>query len=147
MNLNDITFVVSVFFLPIWLIWELVVLIYLRPRGATVDSHLVGTISMIMQQRAYQINVIPFFWAGMAAHWWVNWLRTPVWSNAVPTVLYWVIVAGVLGLDVILWSTAYQQLPEWAKVLRSPMVQVVLGFFTAYFLFPQAALKGGFRWW
>jgi len=148
MNANGITFLVSVFFLPIWLVWELVVLLWLRPRGVAIDGHLAGTISMIMQQRAYQLNIIPFFWASMTAHWWFNWLRHRVWDVPYPAIAFWVFLAGTLAADIVLWNTAYQQLPEWAKVYRAPMVQCALGFMLAYFLFPQQALSGaGWRWW
>jgi hypothetical protein len=147
MTFNDTTFIISIFFLPIWLVWELVVLLWLRPRGVVIDGHLPGTISMIMQQRAYQINVIPFFWASMTAHWWFNWMRVSTWSTPIPAIVFWVILASILASDVWLWNVAYQQLPEWAKVFRAPMVQSLLGFVLAYTLFPQEALKGGWRWW
>ena len=147
MNLNDTTFLISVFFLPLWLVWELT-LLWLRNRGIVTDGHLVGTISMVMRDRAYQLNCIPFFWAGMSAHWWVNWLRTRVWDVPYPAVAYWLLVVCTLGVDIWLFHTPYSTLPDWAKVIRSPMVQVGLGFIAAYFLFPQQANNApGWRWW
>jgi hypothetical protein len=148
MNFNDTTFIISIFFLPIWAVWELIVLLVLRPKGAAVDGQLVGTISMIMQQRAYQLNVIPFFWTGMTAHWWFNWLRTKVWDVPAPAITFWVILGLTLTADILLWNVAYQQLPALAKVYRAPMVQCALAFILAYSLFPQQALTGsGWRWW
>ncbi len=143
MRINDLTFLVTVFYLPIWLVWEVVVL---KIRGAVgVD---VGTISTVMRERAYRLNCIPFFWAAMTAHWWYNWLRHPTYDAPWPAVAFWLMVAGTLALDVALWNHPYPTLTGWVKVFRVPMVQCTLGFVSAYLLFPQRALDGpGWRWW
>ncbi len=145
---NDLTFILSVFFLPIWLVWELT-LLWLRGKGhVSADTgHLAGTISMVMRDRAYQMNAIPFFWSAMTAHWWVNWFDRPVWDVPYPAIAFWLLLAATLGLDIYLWHTPYPTLESLVKVFRAPMVQVGLGFLAAYFLFPQKAPDGGYRWW
>lgn len=143
MKIDTLTLIVGTFFLPVWLAWELLLL---KWRGQGMD---VGTISIVMKQRAYELNFIPFFWASMMAHWWFNWQRTPVWSVPYPAIVFWALLAGTLALDVALVLThhPYGTLAAWAKVLRSPMVQCGLGILAAYFLFPQRAYEGEFRWW
>ncbi len=141
MKTNDLTFLITVFYLPIWLVWELVVL---RMHGASTD---IQTISMVMRERAYQMNALPFFWAGMCAHWWVNWTKHPVYDTPYPAVAFWLIVAATLVLDIVLWRTPYPTLGHLAKAFRAPAIQVALGFISAYLLFPQRALQGPWRWW
>jgi hypothetical protein len=152
-KLNDVTFLVSIFFLPIWLVWELVAL-WLRSKGVAggglegTTSTSVGTISMVMQHRGYQMNALPFFWSAMAAHWWFNWFGTKTWVAPYPAITFWLMVVGTLCMDAALWHTPYETLSNFAKFYRAPMVQAALGFFAAYFLFPQEMPKGpGWRWW
>jgi uncharacterized protein YacL len=149
MTYNDITFLISVFFLPIWLVWELVILLWLRPQGVQTDGGLAKTISMIMQQRAYIFTCIPLFWASMMAHWWFNWIRNPVWKVPAPSIIFWSFVGLTLIVDVILWRSGigFSSLPSWAKGYRAPMVQCLVGIVMAYLLFPQQAPGQGFRWW
>jgi hypothetical protein len=144
MSINNITFFVSVFFLPIWLIWELA-LLWMRDAAG---MH-VGTISMIMRERAYQFNVLPFFWSSMAAHWWANWIRHSTYDSPIPAISFWLLVAGTFVLDIVLWKSGipYQTMSPLAKFLRAPAMQLVFGFIAAYFLFPQRALQGPMRWW
>lgn len=153
MAINDLTFVLSVFFLPIWLVWELTV-IWLHSRGyfggqlPGRENLSVATISMVMQHRGYQLTVLPFFWSSMAAHWWFNWIGRKTWDMPYPAIAFWLIVAGTLVMDIALWNTPYETLSPIAKFYRAPMVQCVLGFAAAYVLFPQAMIKmAGWRWW
>lgn len=141
MKMNDVTFFVGIFFLPIWLIWEIVVL---KLHGG---DHSVGTISMVMRERAYQMNSLPLFWAGMCAHWWVNWIKHPVYETPYPAIAFWLIVAGTLIADISLWHTPYGSLGSFWKGFRAPPIQAALGFLAAYSLFPQRALQGPYRWW
>lgn len=153
MTLNDVTFLMSVFFLPIWLVWELVAL-WLRSRGiigGAIDgapSMTVGTISMVMQHRAYQLNALPFFWSAMMAHWWWNWFGTKTWDIPYPAIAFWLLMASTFGLDMVLWHSPYADFHPMLKLYRAPMVQCVVGFAAAYFLFPQQAVTTpGWRWW
>lgn len=144
MRTNDITFILSIFFLPIWLVWELVLLKW-RGQGINVDL-----ISMVMKNRAYEWNFIPFFWASMMSHWWFNWLRTPVYDVPYFGILFWLIMAGTLVLDVYFYKVGmgFTALPNYAKVLRAPMIQCAWGALAAYVLFPQRAIQlPGWRWW
>jgi hypothetical protein len=146
MRIDNITFIITVFFLPVWLVWELT-LLWLRGSGYVSGDQLVRTISMVMRDRAYQFNVLPFFWSAMAAHWWANWLRTATYDSPAPAVAFWLLVAANLVLDLLLMSTPYYSLAPWLKVARAPMIQLALGFIAAYFLFPQRAPQGPWRWW
>lgn len=152
MKLNDVTFLIAVCFLPLWLVWELTVL-WLRSKGViggempATTSATVTTISGVMKNRGYQLTALPFFWSAMTAHWWFNWWR-PTWSTPVPTIVFWLLVVGTLVSDILLWNTPFSSLPTWAKFYRAPMVQCVVGFVTAWVLFPQAMSKlQGWRWW
>jgi hypothetical protein len=153
MKLNDWTFLISVFFLPIWLVWELVAL-WLRSKGVFggglpgTSSMNVAVISTVMQHRGYQANVLPFFWSAMMAHWWWNWVGWKTWSTPYPAIAFWMLVAGTLALDISLWKTPYETLHPVLKFYRAPMMQCVAGFLTAFFLFPQQAIRAsGWRWW
>lgn len=148
MKFNDWTFLVGVFFLPVWLVWEMVAL-WLHSRGVeSAPGVTVGTISMVMKARGYQMNALPFFWSAMTAHWWFNWIHTKVWTAPYPAIAFWVFVAATLGLDVWLWNTPYTTLGPTMKIFRAPMVQCLLGFILAYVLFPQGADHDpGWRWW
>lgn len=153
MKLNDLTFVLSVFFLPIWLVWELAAL-WMRSKGVVggalpgSTSEAVGTISMVMKNRGYQLTVLPFFWSAMAAHWWVNDFDGRTWESPIPAILFWVLVTATLASDVFFWNTPFNALNPTLKFYRAPMVQVVAGFLAAYWLFPQSMVRlPGWRWW
>lgn len=143
MNTNWLTFLISIFFLPIWLVWELIVI---KMRGEGAD---VGTISMVMRARGYQMTALPFFWSAMMAHWWWNWIHTKTWQVPYPAIVFWAMVAGTLALDIYLWHTPFNTLHPWLKFYRAPMIQCIVGFLAAYFFFPQRMLLDhpGWRWW
>lgn len=153
MTINTWTFLVSVFFLPIWLVWELATF-WLRAKGffggplIGREVMTVGTISMVMQHRAYQVNVLPFFWSGMMAHWWWNDFDGKAAGNGATTFLWWALLVGTLVADVLLWNTPFNELHPVLKFYRAPMVQCVAGFVSAYFLFAQVMTRlPGWRWW
>jgi hypothetical protein len=138
MTANDITFIINIFFLPIWLVWELTTF-WLRGKGVFGgplpgrESLSVGTISMVMQHRAYQLTVLPLFWSGMMAHWWWNDFDGKGTGGA---------------SDIVLWYTPFNDLHPVLKFYRAPMVQTIVGFLAAYFLFAQTMVRGsGWRWW
>lgn len=132
-TINTVTFVVFVGFWPIWLGWEMV-LLYLRGKGMHVL-----TISMVARDRARSFAVFPFCWSGLLAHFWLNWYHTEVWRSAIPPILFWLLVATTLCVDVVLLrlKRSYADLPGWARTLRHPALQVLLGLCAGYFLFPQ----------
>jgi len=153
MTLNTITFLVSIFYLPIWLAWELTTF-WLRSKGyfggplPGREVFTVGTISMVMQHRAYQMTVLPLFWSGMMAHWWWNDFDGKGTGGNIGTAIFWALIAGTLVADVVLWNTPYNTLNPVLKFYRAPMVQTIVGFLTGYFLFAQTMVRGaGWRWW
>jgi hypothetical protein len=126
------TLVIWAGFWPTWLLWELV-LLYMREKSIDV-----GTISMIARERAHQLNLIPFLWCGLAAHFWLNWGE--VWGSPIPAIAFWVLVAATLGLDVWFWSTPYGELSRFWQIYRWPGTQVILGLILGFVLFPQKDL-------
>ena len=153
MTFNDKTFLVGIFFLPLWFLWEMLTF-WLRSKGyfggpiPGRGNMTVGTISMVMQHRAYQLNALPFFWSGMMAHWWFNWFGTKTWDVPYPTIAWWSWLTITFAMDLWLWNTPYPTLHPWLKFYRAPMMQCVVGFATAYFLFPQQMPRlPGWRWW
>ena len=153
MKLNDLTFIISVFFLPIWLVWEATVL-WLGHKGVFGGAiegstrETVATISNVMKLRGYQLNVLPFFWSGMMAHWWFNWPEKWVWNVPYPAILFWLLVCGTLTADIMLWDTPFDELHSVLKFYRAPMVQCAVGFLAGFGLFPQAMARlAGWRWW
>lgn len=142
MTFNGWTFIIGIFFLPVWFCWEMLAL-WLKGKGFDAD-----TISQVMRARGYQMNSLPFFWSAMMAHWWWNWYYWKTYDSPVPAVAFWCLVAMTLAMDVWLWNTPYSTLAQPLKFYRAPMVQTMVGFIAAYALFPQGMLRGpGMRWW
>ena len=132
-SIDNITFFVFIGFWPIYLIWE-IALLWIRERGISVDL-----ISMQARDRGYQFNTIVVLWFSMPVHFWVNWYRTSTWGTPIPSILFWLFVAGTLTLDIVLWQRGmlYDQLPQWLQNYRFPLTQAILGMVLVYFLFPQ----------
>lgn len=129
MKIDNVTFWMWFGVWPLWLIWELV-LIVLDRNGVKVDL-----ISQEARERAYQLNVIPFVWGAMASHWWLNWARPYV--VAYPAVIFWGLVGSTFVLDVVMWNTTYNTLSGWFRVFRWPGTQMLLGLVLGLVLFPQ----------
>lgn len=125
------TYVVFVSMWPIYLLWEIALLL-LRGKGIHVD-----TISMVARDRAYQMNSMVFAWCGLAAHYWLNWYKYPTWESPIPAVIFWLLVAGTLTADILLWEHPYSQLPSLVRAFRAPRVQVFWGMACGFLLFPQ----------
>lgn len=133
--IDNVTFWVFVGFLPLWIVWELIVL-KMHGQDPNVDL-----ISMVARDRAYQFTALAFAWGSLAAHFWVNWRDTP-WHTPVVGVLFFVLMAAVALWDWSLWTTPYATLPYWLRVVRFPGVMLFLGLLNGAFIFPQAAAKG-----
>jgi hypothetical protein len=129
MKLDNLTFWIFFGFWPLWLVWELV-LVWLRHKGWPVDL-----ISMEARERAYRMNVIPFIWSALAAHFWLNWARP--YEVAYPAVIFWGLVALVGFFDFHYWNIPYNTLTGWVRVMRWPGTQVILGLILGLTLFPQ----------
>lgn len=115
----------------VWLAWELVLLV-LRARGRRV-----GTISMVARGLGWRINCLPYFWCGLAAHYWWN----AGWGGTLTGVLFWCLGAVLFAADAFLWTrtaTAPSTWPRWFRWLRWPLLWAFVGVAAGRFLFPQA---------
>lgn len=127
---DTLTFAGVVLIWPLWLIWEIILLIW-RGKGWDVD-----TISMVAKDRALQLSSLPFIWGGMAGHWWFTW-KVPWTYSPVPPITFWALVVGCLVWDILLWSTPYGSLPWALRLVRWPGMMLFLGLLAGAFLFPQ----------
>jgi hypothetical protein len=128
--IDKLTFWLFIAFLPIWLVWELV-LIKMRGANPSVDL-----ISMVARDRGYQFTAMVFAWGSLAAHYWVNWRHLP-WESPIPAIMFWVLMLAACVWDYFLWHTPYSTLPFWMRVVRWPGTMLFLGFLNGVFLFPQ----------
>lgn len=129
MRIDNITFFLTFFFFPIWLVWELV-LLYLRGKGFSADL-----ISMEAREQGYRLNVIPFVWSALMAHFWFNWARP--YSVPYPAIAFWLFVAFTLYLDYRFWGVPYSTLTGFTRIYRWPGFQAGLGLVLGFLLFPQ----------
>jgi hypothetical protein len=90
---------------------------------------------MEARERAYQLNVIPFIWAALGAHFWLNWARP--YDVAYPAIIFWLLVAMTLFFDYHFWSVPYNTMVGWLRLYRWPGTQVILGLILGFLLFPQ----------
>jgi hypothetical protein len=134
--IDKLTFWIFAGFWPIYLVWELILLV-LRGHNPSVDL-----ISMVARDRAYQMNCLAFTWCGLAAHFWINWKHLPQWDGLLPNIVFWLLVVGAVALDILLWKHPYSGLPFWLRVFRFPGTQVLLGLLAGAFLFPQRQAPG-----
>lgn len=126
MNFDFTTFVVWVAILPVWLIWETVVL---------KTNH--KTISQVARRRGWQFTAAVFFWTSMPFHWWCP---SPVEQFTAGTVIFWVIIAALFVYNVRTWkrhALPLEQWPTWERWLNWPVFYLVAGPIAAVFLFPQ----------
>jgi hypothetical protein len=133
--MNNFTFWLVIGFWPIWIIWELVLLI-LRGHDPSV-----GLISMVARDRSYQMASLAFAWGSLAGHFWANWRDVP-WDGWYFGVSFFLLILLVFIWDVSLWNTAYASLPYWVRVARFPGVMLFLGLLNGFLVFPQTAPKG-----
>jgi hypothetical protein len=95
----------------------------------------VDLISQEARERAYDLNVIPFIWSALAAHFWLNWARP--YAVAYPAIIFWCLVAMTFFFDMYLWHTPYSTMQGWLRIYRWPGTQVLLGLILGLLLFPQ----------
>jgi hypothetical protein len=129
--INNITFWIFFGFWPIWIIWELALLIM---RG---HSPSVGLISMIARDRAYQFSFIPLAWGSLAAHFWANWHVLPPWDGWWCGVIFFGLLVACAGWDWYLIDTPYDQMGFFMRLLRWPGNMLLLGLLNGIFVFPQ----------
>lgn len=132
MGIDKATFWIFIGFWPIYIVWELI-LLYMRSVHPSVDL-----ISMVARDRSYQLTAMAFAWGSLAAHFWMNWREVPM-DSPVLGVLFFGLIAAVLASDLLLWKTAYESLPLWARVVRFPGTMLLLGLLNGFLLFPQKA--------
>lgn len=115
--------------------WVVLILleIPLLVRRATDKSF--KTISMVLRDYRYRTTSLAFTWASMATHWWVP---APAFSPVWMGILFWLILLAVVVWDIFLWRKPTETWPSWLKVVRTPLLWLVLGAAAGYFLFPQA---------
>lgn len=126
MNIDNITFIVWIFTLPVWLIWETVVL--------TRDAR---TISQVARDRAWQLTAVVFFFSAMPFHWWCP---VPWTGTTLGLVAFWSLQALLLIWNIVMWrkTTAHMAFwPRWLRWLNWPVWYLVLGPLAAILLFPQ----------
>jgi hypothetical protein len=121
----------GIFFFGVWVILGLleVVLLVLRRLG-----YRVRTISMIARDHGPNVASVVFVWNGLSAHFWLNAERG---AGVLGSVLFWVIVAALLGQDWHLRKTLPRLWPTWLRWQRKPEVVMVVALLAGRFLFPQ----------
>ncbi len=130
---DSVTFTVWIGVLPVWFIWECLVLLY-RSR-----DYKVRTISMVARDRAWQFTAAVFFWSAMPMHFWA-----PLgWASKGGTVAFWSIQAALLTWNIATWKWTSAPLawwPAWLRWVNWPVWYLVLGPLAAALLFPQDGL-------
>lgn len=129
MNFDSITFVVWIFFLPVWLMWEVFVL---------QNGH--RTISEIARQRGWQFTSGVFFWSSMPAHWWIP---SPLPCTTAGTIAFWLIILGLFVFNLATWRRNAAPIvfwQSWRRWVNWPVWYVIAGPVAALLLFPQKQL-------
>ena len=130
MTFDDATFYVWLAILPVWFVWELV-LLWKRGQGVHVR-----TISMVAQRRGWQLPAVVFFFSSQPVHWWV-----PIgWGAAWAAVVFWVLIVALLVWNIARWKKTARPLaewPRWERWFNFPAWYVAGGAIAAALLFPQ----------
>lgn len=124
-TVNVITRWVVLGYLPVLFVWEMVVL------SLRVDDPGVRTISQEARSIAARgMASLAYFWAGMAAHWFVTWRRVPLpgWCG----VLWWIGLAAYVLSDIVA--------PEARVWIRHPAVSALFGALGAWIFFGQESV-------
>ncbi len=127
--MNDTTtLILSLLYLPLWLGLE-IFLIARRGQGVRI-----GTISMVMRDRAAHMSSVVYLHGGMASHWyWPGDYPATVWGS----IVFWVALLAFLVQDIYLWKVATKWWPMWLQWQRKPILILALGFIAGKLLFPQ----------
>ena len=128
--IDKFTFWLVIGFWPIWIVWELVLLV-LRGHNPSVDL-----ISMVARDRSYQMASLAFAWGSLAGHFWMNWRDLP-WSSPILGVLFFLLIALVLVWDITIWNVPYSSLHWFFRLVRFPGVMLFLGLLNGFLIFPQ----------
>lgn len=113
-----------------WLLWEGVI-VWKRAKGARWK-----TISMIMQVRGWQWNIIPWGFGVLCGHWWWNQPNTePIRGEPWIYVALGLITIGILTVDI--WKGRHIQPHLGGNVWRNPIWLLCLGLAAGRFLWPQ----------
>lgn len=131
-----------VFLLPllIWLPWELVIVLWLRPRAKRLGLPMPQTISMVARGLGYRMAAIVYLWSGLGVHYWVN--RT-VWGTSWAGVIFWLIPLALAVWAVIDWKSDVLTWPKWKRIVLWPGTVYAYAGLAGWLLFPQK-VPGGF---
>lgn len=129
-TVNAITLALLLGTWPVYLAWQIVLLVL---RGQQLSAKL---ISGVAKTQARRFNLLPYVWGGMGAHWFL----THSWATVPGSIIFWVLLLVVLGVDLVLLALgiAYEQLPAWAQWVRRPAVVYLAANVAGFALFPQA---------
>lgn len=113
-----------------WLLWE-VVIIWQRAQGKRWK-----TISMVLQRRGWQWNIIPWGFGVLTGHWWWNQPNTePIRGEPWIYIALGVITAAILARDV--WKGRHVQPYLGDRIWRHPLVVLLAGVIAGHTLWPQ----------
>lgn len=137
-DFDTITFCVWMGMWPVWLIWE-IVLILLRKWWRPKDGarQLVMLISMVARDRGWQLNSVVYTWFGLGAHFWWN---AAAWGPAWMGVCFWAGVVILFVCDIANWNSDVPRAdwPKWRRWVRYPLLWMVVGTLAGRILFPQS---------
>jgi hypothetical protein len=129
-TVDAITFGVWLAIWPVWLLWELVLLVL---RGSSIR---VQTISMVARDKGWLFSSVVYSWCGLASHFWIPHAS---WNPPHPIgyALFWLVALSLGVEDAILWGSDPM---AWSKSLRwrrHPALVMAAGLLLGWLLFPQ----------
>lgn len=145
MILDDVTLVdritLVVFLAPllIWLPWELVLVLWLRPRARRLGLPMPQTISMVARGLGYRVAALVYLWSGLGVHFWLN---RSMWGSTALGVLFWAIPLALLLWSIIDWNTDVLTWPRWKRIALWPGTVYAYGGLSGWFFFPQKVPSG-----
>jgi hypothetical protein len=114
--------------------WELVVVLWLRPRAKRLGLPMPKTISMVARGLGYRVAALVYLWFGLGVHFWLN---RSTWGSAPAGVVFWLVPVALAvwaGFD---WGTDPQTWPRWKRTVLHPFFVAPVGALAGYLLFPQ----------
>ncbi len=113
---------------PIWLVWEIYLLIRRAQPGPKVK-----TISMVARDVRHHTSSVIYLTSGMAMHWWAPWRQ----AGVAESIAFWAIALGLLVWDLALRNRPVATWPTWLIVARDPPLWLLVGGLAGFLLFPQ----------
>ncbi len=134
MTYNTITLLVFLAPFAIWIPWELVLVLYLRPKAGREGKPRPATISMVARGLGYKLPSIPYLWGGLGVHFWVN---RSAWGATWAGVLFWLAPVLLFVYSGLTWREEPAAWPRWKRLALHPVTWLTLGGLAGFFLFPQ----------